>query len=220
MFSALVSNPSDVPSENDNIEVADMPSGDYDYIIVTMASFVSTFQALADFRASVVGGGHAVAIITVEDIYANYSGVDKPEKIRNCIRDYVNNHNTTYVCLGGSAHYSTGQVPVRYCPVTTGSGYASTIPTDLYYMGLDGTWDANSNGVYGESGVDDSEIDMMPDVFVGRIVVDTTEEATNYINKLVLYESNLASNNIPYDKTMLMGGHYLWNIYYGDSRPS
>ncbi len=37
--------------------------------------------------------GYNTKIITLKEIYANYSGHDNPEKIRNCIKDYYSIYN-------------------------------------------------------------------------------------------------------------------------------
>ena len=50
------------------------------------------------------------------------------------------------------------------------------MPTDLYYGGLDGTWDSDGDGIYGEAD-EDTDVDLMPEVFVGRIPVQTASQA-------------------------------------------
>ena len=56
-------------------------------------------------------------------------------------------------------------------------------PTDYYYAGLDGDWDADGDGVFGEVG----EPDWAADVYVGRVPVDDIEEAEIFINKTLSY---------------------------------
>lgn len=197
------------------------PPGTCAYLIVTKASLTNAFRALADHRAA--HNGFTVEIVTVEWIEANYDGTrpsggsDTQTKIRNCIRDYVQNHATEYVVLGGDNTI----VPDRDCLVVCGSYSNSTCPTDFYYAGLDGDWDDyDADGVYGEAnvgGTANDEGDLNADVFVGRIPVRTAAQATTYINRVIAYETNP-----PYDivRKFMMGGKLLWNSYTVDNRPS
>ena len=44
------------------------------------------------------------------------------------------------------------------------------------------------------AGEDAAEMDMMPDVIVGRIVIDTGSQASNYVYKLITFETGFESN--------------------------
>jgi len=150
--------------------------------------------------------------VTTAAIDAGYTGVDQQERIRNCIRDYYQNHGTIYVCLGGD----NTVVPDRDCYVSVGSYVSSTMPTDLYYGGLDGTWDSDGDGIYGEAG-EDTDVDLLPEVWVGRIPVRTAQQAADYITKLIAYETAGAQD---FSGRLLLTGTKLWNRYSGDSRPA
>src|SRR5205823_5663064 len=73
----------------------------------------------------------------------------------------------------------------RYAHVT----YAEPldIPTDAYYSDLDGTWDGNGNGIYGE--VADS-LDMNPDIAVGRLSASTRAQAQVLVSKSMRYATS------------------------------
>ncbi|MFH0880478.1 MAG: C25 family cysteine peptidase, partial [Lentisphaerota bacterium] len=100
-------------------------------------------------------------------------------------------------------------------------GYSEDeMPTDLYYGGLNSTWDENANGIYGEvnySGALD-EGDMAFDVIVARIPVRTSTQASDYIGKLRSYELRAAPAH--FTGKLLICGDMLWNTYTGDSRPA
>ena len=49
-------------------------------------------------------------VIDTTTIYSTYSGVDNPEKIRNCIKDYFSTYGVIYVTIFGDVN----QVPIRY----------------------------------------------------------------------------------------------------------
>jgi len=190
-----------------------------DYLIITSSLLQSTFQTLADHRGNY--NGFSTRVVTVESIYQNssYNGDDDQEEIRNCIEDYVNNKGTDYVVLGGDDTV----VPDRDCYVTvtsvSGLIIERNMPTDLYYAGLDSSWDEDGDGVYGEADTSSGdEGDLAPDVIVGRIPVRTTSQALDYIDKLIDYESNPPSEDFR-DKFLMLGCR-LWNSYTDDNRPS
>ncbi len=178
--------------------LTDEPATGTDYLIITSSALVGAFQPLADWRAS--HNGFTTAIVTTGTIGATYPGIDLQARIRACIQDYVYNHGTSYVVLGGD----NTVVPDRDCRVTCGTYTESAMPTDLYYAGLDGNWDEDGDGIYGEAdtAVGD-EGDLAPDVYVGRIPVRYDYHASAYINKVIQFETN----PIPADRMLLAGVH-------------
>lgn len=182
-----------------------------DYLLITSTNLQSAFQPLATHRTSFKG--LTSQVLTTTYIYANYTGIDNQTKIRNCIKDYVATKGTTYVCLGGD----NTAVPVRKCKVIAGS-YSASVATDLYYAGLSGTWDEDGDKIYGEADTAaGDEGDLLVDVWVGRIPVQTAAQATAYINKLKAYETNPP---VAISRKFITGGHKLWNTYTGTSRPT
>ena len=190
-------------------------SPSYDHVIITNSTFATAFQELADWKTRKGVRSH---VVTVEYINSTYPGRDLQEKIRNYIKYSYLNDGIEYVLLGGDGDGSpvggeTGPavVPARgfYAAV---EGYADyNIPADLYYATLDGTWDDDNDGVWGEPGEDD----LYAEVFVGRAAVDSLEEVNNFINKTIAYESTPADDQ--YLKNATMVGEYLeWAVWGGD----
>ena len=130
--------------------------------------------------------------------------------IRACISNYWSNHGTLYVVLGGDDTL----VPVRGTKVSVDTEVESAMPTDLYYSGLDGNWNANGNGVYGETA---DSADMAWEVIVGRIPVQTAAQASNYVAKLIAFETAPPTNIA---RKIMLGGMVAWDTYTGTSRPS
>jgi hypothetical protein len=201
----------------DEAAAGEQPAGLTDYLIITSSALASTFQALADHRY--VRNEMTVAVLPLETITATYAGVDTQAKIRACIQDYVTNRGTAYVVLGGDDSI----VPDRDCHVSCSSYTESYMPTDLYYAGLNGTWDEDGDGIYGESGTAaGNEGDLAADVYVGRIPVRSAAQATYYINKVIQFD------NSPIDsgKMLLMGMHLggggssPYSPYTGTDRPT
>lgn len=155
-----------------------------DYLIITSPSLASSFQELANWKKQ---KGLSVKIITTDFIEANYSGVDLPEKMRNCIIDYYTNYGTLWVLLGGDED----NVPIRYCyysDTTTPPSVYDLQICDVYFSDLDGVWDLDGDGVYGEPNQDNPNI--YPEVFVGRIPATGTQDVINFTEKLLNYEQN------------------------------
>jgi hypothetical protein len=150
--------------------------GEVDYAIITPASLVPAWQPLLDLRRT--QGLNCVAM-PVESIYAQYAGVDNPEKIRAFIKDYWQNRGLKWVVLGGDHDL----VPTRYgyLPYST-----YNVPADVYYSDLDWSWDSNHNGQYGEMSGD--SLDLFGDVYVGRIPCDNATHIAAFINKDTIYE--------------------------------
>lgn len=115
------------------------------------------------------------AVVTVPWIEANVAAdVDLQATIRSFIRAAHDEWGVAFVLLGGGPSV----VPVRYVRNTFyPAGSYTDIPTDLYYAGLDGDWDANGNQLYGEAYIDaddpGDDADLSPDVSLGRAPVET-----------------------------------------------
>ncbi|TFF90101.1 MAG: hypothetical protein EU548_04685, partial [Promethearchaeota archaeon] len=134
--------------------------------------------------------------------YSLYPGIDDAEKIRNMIKSYYESDGIKWVLLAGDAEEDL--LPIRYAynpdvTVVTGQSEYSSLddyykPTDFYYATLDGSWDQDGDGKWGENpdnnanGID--EIDWIPDVYVGRFPADTAVELSNMVNKTLKYETN------------------------------
>ncbi|MBU6997157.1 MAG: hypothetical protein HXS42_05850 [Theionarchaea archaeon] len=193
-ISGMVDNPEMVATYEDGA----VPLSTYQYIIITNDTMKSTFQTLANHKAHYVTGA---AVYTVSWISSNYTGRDTQEKIRNFIKDYYTNCGTRYVLLGGDI----SAVPYRGFYVSTGGYTDSDMLADMYYGHLDGTWNTDNDSRWGESG----EEDWYAEVAVGRAPVESTTEASNFVNKVINYElaakpkkvllhqSRIASGNSP-----------------------
>ncbi len=207
MVNALVVNPSASSALPRSSKRSDTT---VDYLIITSSSLSSAFQNLADYRASAIGGGYSTLVVTKEDISSSYTGNDVQMKIRNCIIDYVTNHGTTYVVLGGDDTV----IPDRdtYANVD-GETIEKHMPTDLYYSDLTGTWKSSGNANYG---VTAAKVDMSPDVIVGRIPIRNASQLNNYLRKVRTFEADLSHTR----NSIIMGGPAAWCRYYGSKRPS
>ena len=157
-----------------------------EYLLITRRRFVDDFQRLINWRQS---QGYDARIVTIENIYFNSIGADLQEKIRNYIKQAVSTRNIDYITLAGDIN----DIPTRSAfafDAHTSSEIANDIPCDMYYSCLNGDWNANGNDIFGE---DDDNVDYFPDVYVSRISVSNSNEAENYITKMINYEKGEAS---------------------------
>jgi hypothetical protein len=157
----------------------------YDYLLVTRASLLPAFQPLIDRK---IADGLTVKTETMETILTNSTGRDSAEKLRNYIKTAYTNWGIDYVLLGGDS----GTVPCRHVYARCGGITITDMPCDLYFACLDGSWDSNGDNIFGTptDGEGGGDVDMMAEVYVGRAPVDTPEEVSNFVAKVVDYEVN------------------------------
>lgn len=188
----IVINPEGLTSYED-LESTD--TDENDILLITKESLASAFDDYVDYKTET---GFLVEVITVEDIYSNYTGADNQEKIRNCIIDYNTNYGTSYVILGGDSdpqNINSYIVPHRGL-------YAEgefDIPSDMYYSCLDGNWNDDGDNRWGEVG----EYDIYSEVYIGRICADNASEIENATHKLYMYQNEPVVEDI--EKGLMIG---------------
>jgi hypothetical protein len=136
---------------------------------------LAEFQRLADWKTQ---KGVPTVVRSVQWIRNYYPGPDEPARIRAFIADAYKKWGTDWVLLGGDIDI----VPVRRVTNIPAAGSIGA-PFDRYYGALDNDWDLNNNGIYAESG----EVDLYPEVWIGRAPIHRSEEATVFVNKSLTY---------------------------------
>jgi hypothetical protein len=157
-----------------------------DYLIITNEAMAPEFQRLADHKTA---RGIRTVVATREFISANFrNGADIQETVRMFIKDAYQKWGIEYVLLGGD----TDVLPARYVSNSFYPATGSTdIPVDLYFAGLDGTWNANANAFYGEPALDPEpgdDADFAEEVYIGRATVSNAEMAAVFVDKTIGYE--------------------------------
>jgi hypothetical protein len=139
-----------------------VPTGDYDYVIITSPSWAGDFQSLADWKTL---KGIPATIVTTDWIYndGGYSG-NNTHKIQAFIQDAYTTWGATFFLLGGD----TGTIPCDYRTYT--SVDPDPVPNDTYYADFDGDWTCEVN--------------------VGRASVANSGQINTFINKILTYEQN------------------------------
>jgi hypothetical protein len=174
---------------------------DVDLLIIAPEVFEDELEPLKLFKDAT---GRPSVIVTLEDIYLNYSGADKAEQIKRCIADYEANHSAEYVLLAGDVDL----LPMRYFYLkrlnATDVNWLQYYLTDHYYADLYDSggfcdWNDNGNGIFGEIIDDDDDgdytnvdgINFSFDVVVGRIPAATEDEVERYVDKVIRYEKEV-----------------------------
>jgi len=197
----------------------------YDLIIISPPSFTEELQPLLDHKEQYE---IATLIVTHEDIYNSVYfpvvGRDDAEHIKYFIKDAIENWNAQYVLFVGGKE----EMPVRYSYTPTiceiDYKYNSLFPnmcsftssgfiTDLYYAdiyhenGSFCSWDSNNNSIFGELAQDGAidNLDLYPDIYVGRVLCQNTEEVQTIVNKIIEYE-NTAYGEDWFNNLILCGG--------------
>ncbi|MCK4330216.1 T9SS type A sorting domain-containing protein [candidate division WOR-3 bacterium] len=179
-------------------ELPSYTSDRIDLCLITSDSLKESFMPLIYWKSR---KGIRSTIRTLEWIESYYTGCDVSEKIRNFIKDAYQKWGLCYIVIGGGINI----IPVRYAFIQAEYNLGELIPTDMYYACLDGDWDANDNGIFGES---EDDVDMGYDVFIGRLPVQTREGAESLVEKLLLYEK---SPLYGYQKKIMLVGSELFS---------
>ncbi|UCE67531.1 MAG: hypothetical protein JSU85_05835, partial [Candidatus Zixiibacteriota bacterium] len=184
----FVENPNDVASNLPEPPTIDdynyptiPPNIPSDYLIITSSSLESSCIWL---KNRILLKGMVARIYSLQDdIYPYYSG-DNAKRLRDFIIDkYVD--GAQYALLMGNMDV----VPIRYAyPYDTNSDPSEENQQicDLYFADVDGEWDYDNDGVYGEP--NDDRPDIGADVYVGRVAVDNPSKISEWVLKLEAYE--------------------------------
>jgi len=160
------------------------------------------------------------------EITENYGIFDDTQaKIRNFIRYAYTELGTEYVLLGGDADITNEDdniipcrglfanesgLPLNSDPATLGEE-EDDIPSDVYYACLDGNFNYDMDSHFGECAdrndvADIDEADLLAEIYVGRVCVDSDEEVAYFVMKTLGYEN---TEGDPYLSKILMVGEYL-----------
>ena len=175
-------------------------------VIITSSSLTSEFQRLADHRTKL---GLPALVVTIDQILANYrQGLDLQESIRLFIQDAYSKWGVDFVLLGGDSNVMAPRyVTSTFYP----PGKTTDIPADLYFACLDGNWNADGDGIFGDvfvSGADPGDnVDLVPELSVGRAPVSTLAEAEIFVDKVIEWE---IPTNVGYQTNALLASEVLF----------
>ncbi len=93
-----------------------------------------------------------------------------------------------------------GRIPMLAAYSVPYPGAEESTYTDYYYGDLEGSWDSNGNGVFGEAG---DEVDYSPEFLVGRIPAFISGELRSVLNRQLACERRTAP---VVDRVLLLAG--------------
>jgi len=185
---------------------------EYDMVIIAPSMFSEELQPLIDHKNS---RGVQTILKTTEEIYGEYIGRDEPEQIKYFIKHAIETWGIRFVLLVGGA----AQVPGRYTHIYFDYEYQDywVFLSDLYYAdvydeGLNfSSWDSNENDVFGEYNWygNTDEVDLYPDIYLGRLACINENQVIICVNKIIAYESGEAYAQHWFTSLVLIGGDSL-----------
>jgi hypothetical protein len=198
-----------------------------DMVIICPMEFENLLDPLVQHKNQM---GIQTIIKTTEDIYQEFSGRDESEKIKYFIKDSLEQWKINYVLLVGGLKGQSNEwyVPVRYSNLHDRAFWNDSYVTDLYFADIyrynESTqsyefedWDKNNNDIFGEwTWIYDpdrgwwydldkkDDLDLYPDVAIGRLPCRSSQEVHNVVEKIITYEQN--SYGQDWFKTVIYGG--------------
>ena len=173
----------------------------YPYLIVTTPELKHAVRRIAALKRQ---KGYNVKVVTMDEVLssqlsgfgdvvgeghnARLTYTDDAGKLRQFIRNYYKYFGTKYVLLAGSSiPYRLRCDTVKTYNVNTNELDTVIIDgiSDFYYIELNSDW---SQG----------KIEHKPDLYVGRILCDSTVDVKNYTDKLFRYELNPGNGDYSY----------------------
>ncbi len=204
-------------------------SENYDMVIISTSLYSNFIIPLINHKNSL---GVKTFLKTITEIYDNYAGRDNAEKIKYFIKEAKELYDVNYVLIIGGAM----DIPGRYTHIYFNEPFDYPTPdewvftSDFYYAdlydqtGSFSSWDSNENNIFAEynwyGNTDD--IDLVPDVYIGRLACIDEIQVQNCVNKIIMYENEksweqhwftnlimIAGDGIPFDQENIDESEYL-----------
>ncbi|MBZ0266809.1 FG-GAP-like repeat-containing protein [bacterium] len=192
---ALQSQPADRMQSSAGFAPLDLPSVDgsaVDMVIVTTDAMAAAFQTLADWKTQ---KGVPAVVRTTQWIDANYPlGNDRAERVRMFLQDAYAKWGTYLLLVGGDFDKVVPRLAFNRFFFQ-----GTDIPTDQYFACLNGNWNADGDELIGEGlyqGSNNDQVDLYPELFVGRASVDNATEAQTFVNKSFTYDRTPPANYV------------------------
>jgi len=186
---------------------------EYAFIVLAQDSFSDELDDLIQHKND---RGISTIFVSLDEIYGGdhfpVEGRDSQEKIKYFIKSAIENWGTSNVLLVGGSM----QFPVRLTHVNAGQGDTELFVSDLYYAdiynesGGFASWDSNGNDDFGEYDWGSShlydDVDLYPDVFLGRLACVNSNEVITSVDKIITYETNEAYTQDWFGDLIVFGG--------------
>ena len=155
-----------------------------DYIVITHSKFRETADRLANWRSTTRGGGYRTKVVEIDDIYNSFGdGKVHPVWIKNFLsyayKNWVPPALSYLVFLGDGTYDFRGIDKEIHLEPPEEAGYIPPhyITTDSFGRTSADHWYATVSGH-----------DEFVDFYVGRLSVETVEQADTVVDKIINYE--------------------------------
>jgi hypothetical protein len=188
---------------------------EYSFIVLTSSEYSDELQDLISHKT---GRDLSTKLVTLDEIYGSTyfsaQGRDDPEKIKYFIKNAIENWNTKNVLLvGGSDKFPVRETHVLVDYDPSDLDYEVFV-SDLYYADIYDdafefcNWDSNGNNLFGEYNWEGSydDVDLYPDIHLGRLACVDSTEVTICVNKIINYETNEAYTQDWFTNLVVIGG--------------
>jgi len=188
----------------------------YDLLIISPKEYSKNLQSLVDHKEK---QNTKTLLATIEDIYEKSQGRDEAEQIKYFIKESIEKYGIKSVLLVGGKEGRSSQwaLPARYSHVLIREGTQELIEpeflSDLYYAdiydseGNFSSWDTNGNDIFAEyDGKTIDEMDLYPDVQLGRLPCTNKREVKAVVDKIKKYETN--EKGAWFDNIILVSGDH------------
>ena len=190
---------------------------DYELLIIAPEAFEKQLKPLVEHKNKM---GVKTKLETLGDVVIlGKQGFDQAEKIKYAIKHAVEEWGVKKVLIvGGIKRQSqTWNIPVRYSHVVPPNGtqeyQEEAFISDLYFADLydsEGdfsSWNTNGNDIYAEwneNGRD--EMDLYPDVYLGRLPCRSIFEVKTMVDKIIDYEKGKTEDKNWFKNLILIAG--------------
>ena len=186
----------------------------YKLLIIAPKEYYNALQPLVNHKNNI---GISTKLVALDEVYNRmyWYGRDNPEKIKYFIKTAVEQWGIKYVMLVGDYK----KIPVRYVYNADNNTFfpEPRFISELYYADIYdknnnfSTWDTNGNGRYGEwfgEEAEDKNIDLYPDVYVGRLACRNIMEVKTMVNKIITYETKTSNSQWFHRFVVIAGDTY------------
>jgi len=174
------------PERIEIVEPTDLATATHgaDYVVITHRKFLAAAERLAGWRETSGGGGYRTKVVTTDDIYNTYGdGGVSPKAIKDFLTHAYQSWTPpapTYVVLFGDGTYDFRGIDTKiHAEPPELDGYIPThyIRTDSFGRTASDHWYVTISGH-----------DEFTDMYIGRLSVETVNQAEAVVDKILAYE--------------------------------
>ncbi len=191
----------------------------YDLLILTPEKYEDNLKPLVNHKNNF---GVSTKLVTLDKVYEEmyWYGRDQQEKIKYFIKESIEKWGISHVLLIGGLNGQTNRLdlPIRYSHVIPPDEqeYAEqSFISDLYYadiyndIGEFSSWDSNNDDIFSVwNQTYKEEMDLYPDVYIGRLPCRNSNEVKIMVDKIINYEKEKLSKEWFNNLILVAGDSY------------